>query len=47
MGDIFFWCIDHECSHDTSVVAAHVDHVVGFGIFAVFQVSPLGQDAVD
>ena len=33
---IFFWCIDHECSHDTSLVAAHVDHVIGFGIFVVF-----------
>ena len=39
-----FWCVDHECSHDASVVAALVDHVVGFGIFVEFQVSSLDQD---
>ena len=38
-------CIElsfHECCHYTSVVTAHVDHVVGFSIFIVFQVSSLG-----
>ena len=39
--------MNHECSHDTSVVAAHVDHVVGFSIFVVFQVSSLDQNVVD
>ena len=38
---------DHECCHDTSVVTAHVDHVFGFGIFVVFQVSSLDYDVVD
>ena len=38
---------DHECRHDTSVVAAHLDHVVCLGIFVVFQVSSLGYDVVD
>ena len=33
---------DRESRHDTSVVASHVDHVVGFGIFIVSQVSSLG-----
>ena len=33
---------DHESCHYTSVVTAHVDHVVGFSIFVVFQVSSLG-----
>ena len=37
-------CIDHECGHDTSVVTAHVDHVIGIGIFSAFQVPSLGQD---
>ena len=36
-----FLCIDHECCHDTSVVTAHVDHIVGFSMFTVFQVSSL------
>ena len=35
---VFLRSIDHECSHDTTVVAAHVDSVIGFGVFAVFQV---------
>ena len=34
---------DHESSHDTSVVASHVDHVVGLGVFNVSQISSLGQ----
>ena len=38
---------DRKCCHNTSVVTAHVDHVVGFGIFVVFQVSSLGYDVVD
>ena len=33
---------DRESRHDTSVVASHVDHVVGFGVFVVSQVSSLG-----
>ena len=44
---IFLWSCDYECRHDTSVVAANVDHVVGFGIFVVFQMSSLGYDVVD
>ena len=42
-----FLVYDYECCHDTSVVTAHVDHVVGFSIFTVFQVSSLDQDVVD
>ena len=38
---------DRESSHDTSVVTSHVDHVVGFGVFMVFQVSSLGQYVVN
>ena len=37
----------HECCHDISVVTAHVDHAVGFGIFVVFQVSSLGYDVIN
>ena len=44
---ILLRCSDHECCHDTSVVTAHVDHVVCFGIFVVFQVSSLDYDVVD
>ena len=33
---------DREGNHDTSVVTYHVDHVVGFGVFVVSQVSSLG-----
>ena len=32
---------DRECCLASSLVTAHVDHVVGFGIFVVFQVSSL------
>ena len=46
-GAIHFRCIDYECCHDTSVVTAQVDHVVGFSILTVFQVSSLDQDVVD
>ena len=42
-----FLCIDHESSHDTSVVASHVDHVVGLGVFYVSQISSLGQKVVN
>ena len=38
---------DHESSHDTSVVTSHVDHVVGLGIFSVFQISSLDQNVVN
>ena len=44
---ILLWNSDHECCHDTSVVTSHVDHVVGFCIFVVFQVSSLHYDVVD
>ena len=33
---------DRESRHDTSVVTSHVDHVVGFGVFIVSQVSSHG-----
>ena len=33
---------DRESCHDTSVVTSHVDHVVGFGVLVVSQVSSLG-----
>ena len=35
---IFLRSSDRKCCHDTSVVTAHVDHVVGLGIFVNFQV---------
>ena len=38
---------DRESCHDTSVVASHVDHVVGLGIFDVSQASSLGQYVVN
>ena len=38
--------VDRENSHDTSVVASHVNHVVGLGIFGVFQIPSLGQNVV-
>ena len=38
---------DHESSHDTSVVASHVDHVVGLSVLNVSQVSSLGQNVVN
>ena len=38
---------DRENCHDTSVVTSHVDHVVGFGVFVVSQVSSLGFYVVD
>ena len=44
---ILFRSSGHECRHDTSVVTAHVDHVVCFGILVVFRVSSLGYDVVD
>ena len=33
---------DRERRHDTSLVTSHVDHVVGFGVLVVSQVSSLG-----
>ena len=33
---------DRESRHDTSVVTSHVDHVVGFGVIVVSQLSSLG-----
>ena len=33
---------DRESRHDTSVVTSHVDHVVGFGVLVVSQISSLG-----
>ena len=44
---MFLWRSENERCHDTSVVTAHVDHVVGFGILVVFQVSSLDNDVVD
>ena len=38
---------DQESSHDTSVVASHVDHVVGLSVRSVSQVSSLGQNVVN
>ena len=38
---------DRESCHDTSVVTSNVDHVVGFGVLVVPQVSSLGQYVVD
>ena len=37
---------DHESCHYASVVTVHVDHVVGFSIFIVFQGVSLAQDVV-
>ena len=51
--ELSFFCLamatlfHHECCHDTSVVTAHVDHVVGFSIFDVFQETSLGYDVVN
>ena len=42
---ILFLCFDHECCHNTSVVTAHANHVVGFSIFAVSQVSSFDHQA--
>ena len=39
--------VDQESSHNTSMVASHVDHVVGLSVFHVPQVSSLGQNVVD
>ena len=36
-----------KVSHDTSVVASHVDHVVGLSVLNVSQVSSLGQNVVN
>ena len=38
---------DCEGCHDTSVVASHVDHVVGCSVFDVFQVSSFCKNVVD
>ena len=39
--------VDQESSHDTSVVATHVDHVVGLSVLHISQVSSLGQNVVN
>ena len=39
--------VDQESSHDTSVVASHVDHVVGLGVFDLSQISSFGQNVVN
>ena len=39
--------VDPERSHDTSVVASHVDHVVGLSVLNGSQVSSLGQNVVN
>ena len=39
--------VDQESSHDTSVVASHVDHVVGLSVLNVSQVSSLVQNVVN
>ena len=39
--------VDQESSHDTSVVATHVDHVVGLSVLHISQESSLGQNEVN
>ena len=39
--------VDRESSHDTSVVASHVNHVVGVGVLVVSQAPSLGQNVVN
>ena len=46
-GASLFLCIDQACCHNTFVVAAHVDHAVGFSIFTVFQMSSLDQNVIN
>ena len=41
-----FWRVDQESSHNTSMVASHVDHVVCFSVFHVAQVSSLFVEGV-
>ena len=36
--------VGRESSHDTPVVAYHVNHVVGFGVLVVSQALSLGQN---
>ena len=43
----FSGALDQESSHNTSVVASHVDHVVSLSVFHIPQVSSLGQDVVN
>ena len=38
---VLFWRVDQEGSHNTSMAASHVDHVVRFSVFHVSQVSSL------
>ena len=47
MVGILFLCINHECCHNTSVVAAHVDDVIGFSIFTESQVSSFDQFVIN
>ena len=44
---VLFWRVDQEGSHNTSMVASHVDHVVGLSVLHIPQVSSLGQDVVN
>ena len=45
--DFLLGCVDHESSHDTSMVTSHVDHVVCLSVLHIPQVSSLGQDVVN
>ena len=44
---VLFWRVDQESSHNTSMVASHVDHAVSLSVFHIPQVSSLGQDVVN
>ena len=44
---IFLPDSDRKCCNNTSVVTAHVDHVVGLGIFVEFQVFSFDNDVLD
>ena len=39
--------VDRKSSHDTSVVASHVDHVIGLSVLNVSHVFSLGQSVVN
>ena len=43
----FLGRVDQESSHDTSMVASHVDHVVGLSVLHIPQVSSFGQNVVN
>ena len=40
-------CIDHECCHNTSVVDAHVDDVIGFSILTESRVPSFDQFVIN